>query len=70
MRTTSWIAAAALIAALLAGGCESKCPQPVAYDDKTLHEVQAALDKLPQDSVLRRVMHDYEMERDDLRFCR
>jgi hypothetical protein len=35
-----------------------------------LKAVQQALSDLPLDSILRSVMHDYEMERDDLRFCR
>ena len=60
----------ALAVALVLGGCSSKCPVPVAYDDATLKEIQKAISALPRDSILRAVMHDYEMERDDLRFCR
>lgn len=69
----------AVAACLLMAGCGDKeqdsaahtgCPIPVHYDKATLDKVQAALDKLPRDSVLRQVMSDYEQERDDLRFCR
>jgi hypothetical protein len=74
-------AALAVAACLLMAGCGDKdqdtgsgrgtgCPIPVHYDKATLDKVQAALDKLPRDSVLRQVMSDYEQERDDLRFCR
>jgi hypothetical protein len=70
--------ALALAASLLIAGCGDKeqdtghvgCPIPVHYDKATLDKVQAALDKLPPDSVIRQVMSDYEQERDDLRFCR
>jgi hypothetical protein len=78
-----WVAAAwAVAACLLMAGCGDKdqdtatttghtgCPIPVHYDKATLDKVQAALDKLPPDSVLRQTMSDYEQERDDLRFCR
>jgi hypothetical protein len=54
----------------VAGGCSSKCPRPVVYDEATLKAIQEALSNLPLDSILRSVMHDYENERDDLRFCR
>ena len=47
-----------------------ECPRPVVYDDATLKAIQQSLSDLPLDSILRSVMHDYEMERDDLRFCR
>jgi hypothetical protein len=67
MRSTAGLA---LAMALLAGGCSSKCPIPIAYDEDTLKAIQAALEKLPRDSILLRIMQDYEMERDDLRFCR
>jgi len=60
----------ALAMALMAGGCASKCPVPVAYDDATLKEIQKAIAALPKDSVLHRIMTDYENERDDLRFCK
>jgi len=72
-------AAFAVAACLLMAGCGDKdqdtgghtgCPIPVHYDKATLDKIQAALDKLPRDSVLRQVMSDYEQERDDLRFCR
>jgi hypothetical protein len=72
-------AALAVAACLLIAGCGDKdqdttghagCPIPIHYDKATLDKVQAALDKLPRDSVLRQVMSDYEQERDDLRFCR
>ena len=43
---------------------------PIAYDEATLKDIQKELGALPKDSILRAVMHDYEMERDDLRFCR
>jgi hypothetical protein len=68
-RVTLTIGAALLLAACgaLQGG---KCPKPVAYDDATLKQIQEAMNKLPQDSVLRRVLDDYEAERDDLRFCK
>lgn len=75
MRVT---AALVVAACLLMAGCGDKdqdaapqtgCPIPVHYDKATLDKVQAALDKLPPDSILRQVMSDYEQERDDLRFC-
>jgi hypothetical protein len=69
-RSTLPTALLALAIALAAGGCSSKCPRPVVYDDATLKAIQKALSDLPLDSILRSVMHDYEMERDDLRFCR
>ena len=47
----------------------ARCPVPVAYDDATEKKIQAALDGLPKDSVLRKVMTDYETERDNLRMC-
>ena len=47
----------------------SRCPVPVAYDDATEKKIQAALDALPKDSVLRKAMTDYETERDNLRMC-
>ncbi len=68
--------ALALGAALLAGGCgmfgadnAHKCPKPVVYDRATLDKIEAAIEKLPRDSILRQVLSDYENERDDLRFC-
>jgi hypothetical protein len=50
-------------------GLVSRCPVPVAYDDATTHKIQEALDALPKDDVLRKVMSDYEAERDNLRMC-
>jgi hypothetical protein len=47
----------------------ARCPVPVAYDDATEKKIQAALEALPKDSVLRKVMTDYETERDNLRMC-
>ena len=61
---------AAFAGALMTGGCSSQCPRPVVYDEATLKAIQQSLSDLPLDSILRSVMHDYEMERDDLRFCR
>jgi hypothetical protein len=51
-------------------GLVSRCPVPVAYDDATTKQIQQALDALPKDSVLRKVMQDYELERDNLRLCK
>jgi hypothetical protein len=61
-----------LACALLTGGCggTSKCPKPVVYDDATLKQIEKAREALPRDSVLLRVLEDYENERDDLRYCR
>jgi hypothetical protein len=50
-------------------GFVARCPVPVAYDDATTHKIQEAMDGLPKDSVLRKVMSDYEAERDNLRMC-
>jgi hypothetical protein len=47
----------------------TRCPVPKAYDDATLKQIQQALEGLPSDNVLRTVMKDYEVERDDLRMC-
>jgi hypothetical protein len=70
----------ALAAALLLAGCHggedqdqaptNGCPKPVHYTLAQHRQIQAALDKLPPNSILRQVMTDYENERDDLRFCR
>ena len=62
----------ALAATLALGGCQnaSRCPKPVVYDDATLKEIEKAREALPRDSILLKVMEDYENERDDLRFCR
>ena len=48
----------------------ARCPVPVAYDDATDKKIQQALDALPKDSVLHKVMQDYELERDNLRLCK
>ncbi|HZK91187.1 MAG TPA: hypothetical protein VFC56_13660 [Stellaceae bacterium] len=47
----------------------ARCPVPVSYDDATMRKIQQALDGLPKDSVLRKMMNDYEAERDNLRMC-
>ena len=47
----------------------ARCPVPAAYDDATLQKIQDALQTLPPDSVLRKAMTDYEVERDNLRMC-
>lgn len=74
-------AALAVAVCLLMAGCgddknqdagttgHTGCPIPVHYDKATLDKIQAALDKLAPDSILRTTMSDYEQERDDLRFC-
>jgi hypothetical protein len=67
------VAGLALAAGVCAGCTHDpapRCPQPVVYDDATLKQIQAAITALPPDSILHRVMEDYENERDDLRFCR
>jgi hypothetical protein len=67
-------AGAALVSLLLLGGCgggRGPCPVPVHYDDATLKRIEKAREALPKDSVLLRVLEDYENERDDLRtYCR
>jgi hypothetical protein len=50
-------------------GLVDRCPVPVAYDDATMKKIQAALDALPKDNILNKVMTDYEVERDNLRMC-
>ena len=47
----------------------ARCPVPVAYDDATEKKIQAALDALPPDNILRKSMTDYETERDKGRMC-
>ena len=69
-RRTFWLVVVMPAIALVAGGCSSKCPTPVAYDAATLKEIQKAVEALPRDNILHQVMTDYENERDDLRFCR
>ncbi len=65
-------AGVALALVLLLGGCGGgpHCPKPVTYDDATLKKIEKAREALPKDSILLRVLEDYENERDDLRFCR
>jgi hypothetical protein len=63
-----WAVAAALLLQGRGGG--PKCPKPVVYDDATLKKIQEARAALPRDSILLRVLEDYENERDDLRFCK
>lgn len=60
---------AELITKPIGPGLVTRCPVPVAYDDATTKHIQEALDGLPKDSVLRKVMQDYEAERDNLRMC-
>jgi hypothetical protein len=50
-------------------GLVDRCPVPVSYDDATLKKVQATLEALPPDNVLKKMMNDYEAERDNLRMC-
>lgn len=65
-----------IVSLLVVAGCSSApetgcvCPKPVAYDDKTIKDITAALGKLPGDNPLHRAMEDYEDERDSLRICR
>lgn len=58
-----------LVSKPLGPGLVDRCPVPVAYDDATENKIQAALDALPKDSILRKAMSDYETERDNLRMC-
>jgi hypothetical protein len=66
----------ALAGVLFASGCDGAadtapaCPKPIHYDRATLDKIQAAIEKLPRDSILHQVLTDYENERDDLRFCK
>jgi len=67
-------AGSALALLLLLGGCGGgpralRCPQPVVYDDATLKQIQKAREALPKDSILLRVLDDFETERDELRYC-
>jgi len=50
-------------------GLVARCPVPADYDDATLKKIQDALQALPPDNVLHKVMKDYETERDNLRMC-
>jgi hypothetical protein len=50
-------------------GFVTRCPVPKAYDNETTRKIEQAIESLPSDSVLRPVMKDYEVERDDLRMC-
>lgn len=58
-----------LVSKPLGPGLVDRCPVPVAYDDATEKKIQAALDALPKDNILRQMMSDYETERDNLRMC-
>jgi len=58
-----------LITKPIGPGLVARCPVSVAYDDQTLKKIQEALQALPQDNVLQKVMKDYETERDNLRMC-
>ena len=67
--------ALALAALMLLGGCGGgaralRCPQPVVYDDATLKKIEKAREALPKDSILLRVLEDFETERDELRYCK
>lgn len=62
-------AAANEISKPLGPGFVARCPVPVAYDDATTRKIEEALDVLPKDNILRKVMSDYEAERDNLRMC-
>lgn len=72
------VVGAVVAGGLFLAGCASEggdklvngCPTPVHYDDATLAGITKALEALPSDNILHRVMTDYEYERDDLRFCR
>jgi len=47
----------------------SRCPVPADYDNATLQKIQDALQALPPDNILHKMMSDYETERDNLRMC-
>jgi hypothetical protein len=47
----------------------SRCPVPADYDSATLQKIQDALQALPPDNILHKMMSDYETERDNLRMC-
>lgn len=78
MRVGAGMALAAVL--LAAAGCNGStgdagasacaCPKPIHYSLAAHEKIQAAIDKLPRDSILRSVLTDYENERDDLRFCK
>jgi len=59
-----------LVTKPLGPGLVSRCPVPADYDDATLRKIQEALQALPPDNILHKVMSDYETERDNLRMCR
>jgi hypothetical protein len=59
-----------LISKPLGPGLVSRCPVPASYDDATLQKIQDALQALPPDNILHKIMSDYETERDNLRMCR
>ncbi|HXE17910.1 MAG TPA: hypothetical protein VN632_11825 [Stellaceae bacterium] len=68
---------AALAAVSLAlAGCGSqqradtpRCPSVVNYSDAQLTGIQASINKLSKDDILRTAMSDYEQLRDDARYC-
>jgi hypothetical protein len=53
----------------LGPGLVARCPVPMSYDDATHKKIQDALQALPPDNILHKVMSDYEAERDNLRMC-
>jgi hypothetical protein len=59
-----------LISKPLGPGLVARCPVPADYDDATLKKIQDALQALPPDNILHKIMSDYETERDNLRMCR
>jgi hypothetical protein len=59
-----------LISKPLGPGLVARCPVPADYDDATLNKIQDALQALPPDNILHKIMNDYETERDNLRMCR
>lgn len=72
MRIAAGLAVAAVLLTAGCAGTEHRadaCPKPVYYSAATLDKIQAAIEKLPPDSILHEVLTDYENERDDLRFC-
>src|SRR5258707_15005584 len=70
MRPTALLTlAVAFATALMTGGCSSKCPRPFVYDEATLKGIQQALSNLPLDRIMRSLIHDYENEIVEFRFC-
>jgi len=58
-----------LITKPIGPGLVSRCPVPADYDDATLKQITDALQTLPPDNILHKIMQDYETERDNLRMC-